>query len=97
MFSSFIEVESEDGATRVLEFLETDLKKPCPQSCATKISEFEVGDIVGARGVHRIATVEDIEQVGATEQRPRDSYWVGFTDGVRRVHAGSARTTRIGV
>jgi hypothetical protein len=81
VFSSFIEVESEDGATSALDFLETDLKKPCPQSCATQISDFDVGDIAGARGVHRIATAEDIEAVGATEQRPRDSYWVGFTNG----------------
>ena len=81
VFSSFIEVGSADGATRALEFLETDLQKPCPQSCATQISDFDVGDIAGARGVHRVATVEDIEAVGATEQRPRDSYWVGFTLG----------------
>lgn len=81
VFSSFIEVESEDGAKSALEFLETDLKKPCPGSCATQISDFDVGDIAGAGGVHRIATLEDIEKVGTTEQRPRDSYWVGFTDG----------------
>ena len=81
VFSSFIEVESEDGAKRVLDWLETDLKKPCPNSCATQISEFDVGDIAGARGVHRIATAENIEEVGATEQRPLDSYWLGFNDG----------------
>lgn len=81
VFSSFIEVESEDAASSALKYLETDLKKPCPESCATQISDLDVGDIAGARGVHRIATVGDIEAVGATEQRPRDSYWVGFTDG----------------
>ena len=78
VFSSFIEVESEEGATSALEFLEADLKKPCPKSCATQISNFDVGDIAEAHGVHRIATAEDIAQVGATEQRPRDSYWVGL-------------------
>jgi hypothetical protein len=81
VFSSFIEVESEDGATSALEFLETDVRKPCPQSCATQISDFDVGDIAGAHGVHRIATAEDIAQAGSSEQRPRESYWVGFTDG----------------
>ena len=80
-FSAFIELESEDGATSALDWLETDLKKPCPMSCATQISDFDVDDIPDARGVHRIATAEDIERVGTTEQRPRDSYWVGFTDG----------------
>jgi hypothetical protein len=81
VFSSFIEVESEDGAASALEWLETDGRKPCPESCATRVSDFDVSDIAGARGVHRLATAEDIEAVGATEQRPRDSYWVGFTDG----------------
>ncbi len=81
VFSSFIELESEAGATSALDWLETDLKKPCPMSCATHISEFDLDDIADARGVHRIATAQDIEEVGATEQRPRDSYWVGFTDG----------------
>jgi len=81
VFSAFIEVESEDGATHALEWLDTDLHKPCPGSCATDVSDFDVGEIAGARGVRRIATAEDIEAAGATEQRPRDSYWVGFTDG----------------
>ena len=34
-----------------------------------------------ARGVHRIATAEDIERVGTEDERPSESYWVGFTDG----------------
>jgi len=81
VFSSFIELGSEEGARSALDWLETDMHKPCPMSCATQISAFDVDGIAGARGVHRIATAEDIEAVGATEQRPLDSYWVGFTDG----------------
>ena len=50
-------------------------------SCAVKRSEFDVGDIPGARGIHRSATAEDIERVGTADERPFDSYWVGFTDG----------------
>lgn len=81
VFSSFIEVESEDGATSALDWLETDSKKPCPMSCAVQISEFEVDGIPDARGVHRVATAEDIERVGTKDERPNDSYLVAFTVG----------------
>jgi hypothetical protein len=80
-FSSFIELETEDGATSARDWLETDQRKPCPMSCAVKISDFDVGDISDARGVHRRATAEDIEKVGTKDERPLDAYWVGFTDG----------------
>jgi len=79
--SSFIELESEDGATSALDWLEADLKKPCPGSCAVQISDFEVDGIEDARGVRRLATAEDIEEAGVEGQQPLDSYWVGFTDG----------------
>jgi hypothetical protein len=79
--SSFIELGSEDGATSALDWLETDSKKPCPMSCAVQISTFDVDDIPDARGVHRIATAEDIERVGNKDERPVESYWVGFTNG----------------
>ena len=81
VFSSFVELESEDGATSALDWLETDSRKPCPMSCAVQISTFDVDDIADARGVHRVATAEDIERVGTEEQQPFDSYWVGFTNG----------------
>jgi hypothetical protein len=81
VFSSFIELESEDGATSALDWLETDSRKPCPISCAVQISTFDVDDIADARGVHRTATAEDIERVGFEDQQPFDSYWVGFTNG----------------
>jgi hypothetical protein len=79
--SSFIELESEDGATSALDWLETDVRKPCPMSCAVDRNSFDVDDIADARGVHRIATAEDIERLGTEDQRPFESYWVGFTDG----------------
>jgi hypothetical protein len=81
VFSSFIEVGSEDGATSALDWLESDLMKPCPESCAVQRSSFEVDDIPGARGVHRVATAEDIERVGNSDERPQDDYWIGFTHG----------------
>ena len=81
VFSSFIELESEDGATSALDWLEADSRKPCPMNCAVQISTFDVDDIDDARGVHRIATAEDIKKIGTGDQRPFDSYWVGFTNG----------------
>jgi hypothetical protein len=81
VISSFIELESADGATRVLDWLEADSKKPCPMSCAVQISEFDVDDIQDARGVRRLTTAEDIERVGTEDQKPSDDYFVGFTDG----------------
>jgi hypothetical protein len=81
VFSSFIELGSEDAATSALDWLETDELKPCPMSCAVKRSSFEVNDIPGARGVHRLATADDIERVGNKDERPQDDYWIGFTNG----------------
>jgi hypothetical protein len=81
VFSSFIELGSKDAATSALDWLETDELKPCPMSCAVKRTSFEVEDIPGARGVHRLATAADIERVGNNDERPQDDYWIGFTDG----------------
>ncbi len=79
--SSFIELESEDGATSALDWQATDRRKPCPGSCAVRTSTFDVDDLRGGRGVHASATAEDIERVGTSDQQPFESYWVGFTNG----------------
>lgn len=81
IFSSFIELDSEDGATSALDWLETDQMKPCPMSCATDRVSFDVDDISDARGVHRSATAEAIERGGTEEEVPFDAYWMGFTNG----------------
>lgn len=52
-----------------------------PHSCATRVNSFNVEGIPDARGVHRIATAEDIEAAGFEDEVPNDSYWVGFTIG----------------
>ena len=79
--SSVIQLQSEEGATSALDWLEADKMKPCPGTCAVQISEFDVDDIPDARGVHASASAEDIEAVGNADERPFDAYWVGFTDG----------------
>ena len=81
LFSSFYELESEDGARSALDWLEADSMKPCPHSCSTRVSGFDVDGIPDARGVHRIATAEDIEAAGTEDEMPSESYWVGFTAG----------------
>jgi len=81
LFSSFIELDSEDGARSALDWLEADSKKPCPHSCSTRVSSFEVDGIPDARGTHRIATAEDIEAAGNEDEHPSEGYWVGFTVG----------------
>jgi hypothetical protein len=99
VFSSFIELGSEDAAGSALDWLETDQMKPCPRSCAVQRSSFDVNDIPGARGVHRVATAEDIKGAGTKDERPQDDYWIGFTIGpivytmVLHGHGGSGSVT----
>lgn len=81
LFSAIIELESEQGASSVLDWLETDSMKPCPESCAVQVSSFGVDGIADARGVRRSATAEDIKSFGTPDQQPFDGYWVGFTEG----------------
>jgi hypothetical protein len=78
---SVIQLQSDRGARSALDWLETDIMKPCPETCAVRISEFEVDGIPDARGVHASASAEDIEAVGSDDEQPFDSYWIGFTDG----------------
>lgn len=79
--STFIELASEDGAISALDWLETDVRKPCPGSCAVRTSTFDVDDLPDGRGVHAVATAEEIERLGTADQAPFESYWVGFTSG----------------
>jgi hypothetical protein len=79
--SSVIQVESELGAKDALEWVVADDLKPCPGSCAVRISEFDVEGIPDAKGVRRSASAEDIEALGNEEDRPFESYRIDFTDG----------------
>ena len=81
IFSTFYELESENGATSAFDWLVTDSAKACPGSCATVTSEFDVAGIPDSTGVRRLTTEEAIEAAGLANQIPRDSYWVAFTVG----------------
>ena len=81
VFSSAVQLQSEEGAESALEWFAADSMKPCPHTCAVRISEFDVDDIPDARGVHRSQSAEDIEAVGTAEDVPFDSYEILFADG----------------
>jgi hypothetical protein len=80
IFTFVSQFESDDGAQTGLDLIHADSLRPCPETCATRISEFDVGDISGAQGVRRYATAETIAEIGE-EGEPYDSYEVQFTDG----------------
>ena len=81
LFSWWIELDSEDGAADVLDWLEADGMKPCRESCSTQVDTFDVGSIPEARGVHRLATAAAVEAAGNPNEQPFESYFIGFTDG----------------
>jgi hypothetical protein len=81
IFSSAVQLGSEDGTRSALEWLEADSKKPCPRTCALRVSEFDVDGIPDARGIHRSQSAEDIERLGQKDDRPFDSYAVLWSDG----------------
>jgi hypothetical protein len=80
VFSLVMQFDSEEGAQKALDFLHIDSLRPCPETCATQVSEFDVGDIPDSHGVRRYATPASIETTGA-EGPPFDSYEIQFADG----------------
>jgi hypothetical protein len=72
--------DSDDGAQTAVDLLYADSLRPCPETCATQISEFDVGDIPDSHGVRRYATAESIEAIGE-DGHPYDSYEIQFADG----------------
>ena len=80
-FSLVVQLESPDGATEMTDFFHTDSLRPCPESCAFSVSEFDVDGIPAATGVRRVATEEAIKAAGTSENRPYDSYAIFFADG----------------
>jgi hypothetical protein len=81
-FSLVVQFDSPDGAKQMADFFHTDSLRPCPESCAFSVSEFEVDGIPGATGVRRYASEEAVQAAGTSENRPYDSYAIFFSDGV---------------
>ena len=80
-FSLVVQLDSPDGAKEMADFFHTDGVRPCPESCAFSVTEFEVDGIPGATGVRRYASEEAIQAAGTSEDRPYDSYAIQFADG----------------
>ena len=80
-FSLVVQLDSPDGAKEMADFFHTDSLRPCPESCAFSVSEFEVDGIPGATGVRRYASEEAVKTAGTSENRPYDSYAIVFPDG----------------
>jgi hypothetical protein len=81
LFSLVMQFESEDGAKTALDILHADSLRPCPETCATQVEEFDPG-FADAKGTRRFATEESIQATGDKETQPFDRYEVEFTDGV---------------
>jgi len=80
-FSLVVQLDSPDGAKEMADFFHTDSLRPCPESCAFSVSEFNVDGVPGATGVRRYASEEAVKTAGTSENRPYDSYAVFFADG----------------
>ena len=81
--SSFVELESEDGATSALDWLETDSTKPCPMSCAA-------GDKHLRRGWHSGCTRRPADLNG----RGHREGWESPTNGPPRNTGSGSPTAR---
>lgn len=81
LFSLVMQFESEDGAKTALDLLHEDSLRPCPETCATSVEEFDPG-FGDAKGTRRYATEADIKATGDKETKPFDRYEIEFTDGV---------------
>ncbi len=73
------EFESEEGANAADVAHRIGLR-PCPETCAYEITEFEPAGVPNATGVQAIATQESIDEIGDDIQ-PDARYSVYFADG----------------
>jgi hypothetical protein len=80
VFTIVSQFESDDGADTGAEVAHRIGLRPCPETCAYEITEFEPEGIPDAKGVQAIATQESIDQIGDDIQ-PDARYSVYFADG----------------
>jgi hypothetical protein len=72
---------SADGAREGGDLLHEKSLEPCPETCAMRITEFEVSGIPDARGIRHFTSAEELEATGEPGE-PFDSYAILFTDGL---------------
>lgn len=75
-----VQFGSEQGAKDASQWRRDDLLKPCPKKCDVSIAGFDVGGVPESSGVRRYVTQASIDVTGDKDQRPYDSYEVGFVD-----------------
>jgi hypothetical protein len=80
VFTAVYEFESEEGANAAVDVVHRIGLRPCPETCAYEITEFEPSDVPNAKGVQGIATQESIDRIG-DDIEPDARYSVFFTDG----------------
>jgi hypothetical protein len=80
VFTVVSEFESEDGANAAVDVAHRIGLRPCPETCAYEITEFEPAGVPDARGAQAIATQEAIDEIGDDIQ-PDARYSVYFADG----------------
>jgi hypothetical protein len=74
------EFESEEGANAAVNVGHRIGLRPCPETCAYEITEFQPAGVPNAKGVQAIATQESIDRVG-DDVEPDARYSVYFADG----------------
>ena len=80
VFTVVYEFESEEGANAAVDVTHRIGLRPCPETCAYEITEFEPGGVPNAKGVQAIATQVSIDRIGDDIQ-PDARYSVYFADG----------------
>jgi hypothetical protein len=81
VFSMVMQFQTPASAKHMADVIHTDALRPCPESCAYSVSEFDVSEIPNATGVRRYASAADIQAAGTTKDRPYDAYEITFADG----------------
>jgi hypothetical protein len=80
VFTVVSEFQSEEGANSAVNVAHRIGLRPCPETCAYEIAEFEPAGVPNAKGVQAIATQEAIDRIGDDVQ-PDARYSVYFADG----------------
>ena len=80
VFTAVYEFESADGAEAALDVAHSIGLRPCPETCAYEITEFDPSGLPDAKGVQAIATQESIDRIG-DDIDPDARYSVYFADG----------------
>lgn len=80
VYTFVYQFESAEGANAAVSVAEMIGLRPCPETCAYEITEFQPTDVPDAKGVQGIATQESIDRIG-DDIEPDARYSVFFADG----------------